>query len=76
MAHASTKFPDPARLAAFLTELAGFFEAADTCVDDALAAHFGEDTAVDWVIAVLELSAGQLGLQPKPVTSQLPQGSA
>ena len=77
MAVTCTNVPAPAGLATFLTTLAGFIEAAGTDVDDALAAHFGEDTAVDWVIASLELFAEQLqGPSPEPVTSRLPRGSA
>lgn len=39
----------------FLAELHGFFEACTPDVDAALAGHFGEDTAVDWILASLEL---------------------
>jgi hypothetical protein len=65
--------PEPAHLATFLTELAGFFEAADPGVDSALADHFGIDTAVDWAVVTLELSAEALTQsQPSPVARQLP----
>ena len=57
--------PEPAHLATFLTELAGFLEAAGPGIDSALAAHFGFDTAVDWAIGTLELSAEAL-TQPRP----------
>ncbi|MEV0210873.1 hypothetical protein AB0H97_37400 [Streptomyces sp. NPDC050788] len=39
----------------FLAELHGFFETCGKEVDKALAAHFGFDTAVDWITASLEL---------------------
>ncbi|MCZ4103731.1 hypothetical protein QMK19_29090 [Streptomyces sp. H10-C2] len=67
------QLPDPAGLAVFLTELHGFFEACDQDVDAALARHFGEDTAPDWIIAVLELVIESLTGRPMtPVpTSEL-----
>ncbi|MEU5431686.1 hypothetical protein AB0H73_39705 [Streptomyces olivoreticuli] len=58
------KPPDPAGLAVFLTELHGFFEACDEDVDAALARHIGEDTAVDWIIATLELFIENLTGRP------------
>ncbi|MFF4701138.1 hypothetical protein [Streptomyces chattanoogensis] len=61
MAASTPKLGD---LAAFLTELAGFFEAADTSVDDALTTHFGFDTAVDRVVASLELFSETLPSAP------------
>lgn len=65
--------PEPVHLAAFLTELAGFFEAADPGVDKALADHFGFDTAVDWAIVTLELFTEALTPpQPPPLGCQLP----
>jgi hypothetical protein len=52
---------------AFLTELHGFLETCGEDVDAALAGHFGFDTAVDWLIAGLELLAEHL--------RELPEGS-
>jgi hypothetical protein len=54
--------------AVFLTELHGFFEACGEDVDEALAAHFGFDTAVDWITVSLELFTEHLQ-QPPPANS-------
>ncbi|MBK3629132.1 hypothetical protein JHN59_30790 [Streptomyces sp. MBT49] len=48
----------------FLAELHGFFEACGPDIDAALASHFGEDTAVDWITASLELFTEHLTGQP------------
>lgn len=53
----------PGDWAVFLTELHGFFEACDEDLDEALACHFGFDTAVDWITAGLELVTEHLQLQ-------------
>jgi len=45
----------PGDQAVFLAELHGFFETCGEEVDNALAAHFGFDTAADWITAGLEL---------------------
>jgi hypothetical protein len=50
--------------AVFLTELHEFFESCDSHVDKALAAHFGFDTAVDWITAGLELATEHLRARP------------
>jgi hypothetical protein len=50
--------------AVFLTELHGFFEACGDDVGDALAAHFGFDTAVDWITVSLELFTEHLQSSP------------
>ncbi|MBC2908247.1 hypothetical protein [Streptomyces cupreus] len=58
---------------AFLVELHGFFETCDACVDQALAAHFGFDTAVDWITVSLELFTEHLQTppdQPSPANFQ------
>ncbi|WP_251070561.1 hypothetical protein [Streptomyces sp. ISL-96] len=68
--------PDPAGLAVFLTELHGFFEACDEDVDAALARYFGEDTAVDWITAGLELFIENLtGCPLTPVPTCEPSGA-
>ena len=54
--------------AVFLIELAAFFQAADPFVDDALTSHFGFGTAVDWVIAHLEILAHDRQQPPLPLT--------
>jgi hypothetical protein len=51
---------EPAQLAGFLRGLADFFTSADEPVDQAVNDHYGFDTAIDWVIATLELHADQL----------------
>jgi len=51
---------NPDEAAVFLAELARFLETAPPCVDQALADHFGEDTAVDWAITGPETAAGHL----------------
>ncbi|WP_372412238.1 hypothetical protein [Streptomyces luteireticuli] len=58
--------PTPGRedLAVFLAELHGFFEACDETVDAALARHFGEDTAINWIIAGIEMSIEALTGRP------------
>ncbi|MGW2183718.1 hypothetical protein ACWCXX_38070 [Streptomyces sp. NPDC001732] len=59
--------------AVFLTELHGFFEACGEDLDEALAAHFGFDTAPDWVTAGLEMVTEHLQApphQPSPAKSQ------
>jgi hypothetical protein len=55
---------------AFLAELHGFFATCDEDVDEALAAHFGFDTAVDWITVSLELFTEQLQQQPSPANFQ------
>lgn len=55
--------------AAFLTELRGFFETCDARVDQALAAHFGFDTAVDWITVWLELLTEHLQTPPDQPSS-------
>jgi hypothetical protein len=57
----------------FLAELRGFFETCGEEVDDALAAHFGFDTAVDWITASLELVTEH---QQIPPTCELPEGTS
>jgi hypothetical protein len=52
--------------AVFLAELHDFFETCGEDVDDALAARFGFDTAVDWITASLELVTEHLQQQPSP----------
>ncbi|MDX3775955.1 hypothetical protein [Streptomyces europaeiscabiei] len=52
--------------AVFLAELHEFFETCGEDVDDALAAHFGFDTAVDWITASLELVTEHLQQQASP----------
>ncbi|MCC2280735.1 hypothetical protein LKL35_35955 [Streptomyces sp. ET3-23] len=66
--------PGQEDLAVFLAELHGFFEACDETVDAALARHFGEDTAVDWIVATIELFAEGLTGHPflPASTSELP----
>ncbi|MGW2858244.1 hypothetical protein [Streptomyces sp. NPDC001205] len=55
--------------AVFLAELHGFFEACESDVDAALARHFGEDTAVDWIVANVELAIEHLTGRPfTPIT--------
>lgn len=54
----------------FLTELHDFFEVCAPDVDAALAAHFGFDTAVDWVTVSLELVTDHLQPQPSPANFQ------
>ncbi|MEU9395763.1 hypothetical protein AB0D86_37910 [Streptomyces sp. NPDC048324] len=51
---------------ASLAELHDFFEVCDSHVDKALAAHFGFDTAVDWITVSLELFTEHLQHQPSP----------
>ncbi|MGW0538451.1 hypothetical protein [Streptomyces sp. NPDC003032] len=51
-------------LVRFLSELHGFFQACDPTTDAALAAHFGEDTAVVWAIVNLELFIERLTGRP------------
>lgn len=58
---------------AFLAELHGFFEACGEDVDAALAAHFGFDTAIDWVITGLELFTGAVNTPAVP--RELTEGS-
>ncbi|MGW9030908.1 hypothetical protein ACWGQ5_44005 [Streptomyces sp. NPDC055722] len=58
----------PGDLTAFLTELHDFFEVCDDGVDEALAAHFGFDTAVDWITASLELFTERLQQHPHPLS--------
>ncbi|MFH8642317.1 hypothetical protein [Streptomyces goshikiensis] len=65
-----------AHLPLFLTELHGFFEACPPAVDAALAGHFlDEDTAVDWILANLELFIEDLTGQPFN-TSTEPSGDS
>ncbi|MEU4077718.1 hypothetical protein [Streptomyces venezuelae] len=52
----------------FLAELHGFLETCDNDVDAALTDHFGFDTAVDWLIAGLELLAEHLREHPEGST--------
>ncbi|MFD8726269.1 hypothetical protein ACFV2H_52325 [Streptomyces sp. NPDC059629] len=59
--------------AVFLAELHGFFETCAEDVDDALTAHFGFDTAVDWITASLELVTEHL--QQTALTCEPPEGS-
>ncbi|MEH0628552.1 hypothetical protein [Streptomyces stelliscabiei] len=49
----------------FLEELHGYFEACGEDVNEALAAHFGFDTAADWITVSLELFTEHL-LQSSP----------
>jgi hypothetical protein len=54
----------------FLAELHGFFMACGEDVDAALAAHFGFETAVDWITVSLELVTEHLQPQPSPANFQ------
>ncbi|MEU5439098.1 hypothetical protein AB0G73_38015 [Streptomyces sp. NPDC020719] len=56
--------PSRQDLVVFLTSLHGFFEACGPDIDAALADHFGEDTAVDWIIATAELFIEGLTAHP------------
>lgn len=62
-------------LAVFLAELHGFFEACDPDVDAALARHFGEDTAVDWIVANTELFIERLTGRPFISSTSTPPGA-
>lgn len=59
-------------LAVFLAELHGFFQACDPSVDTALASHFGQDTAVDWIVVTTELFIERLTGRPFTPTSERP----
>jgi hypothetical protein len=61
--------PSTGDQAVFLAELHGFFETCGEEVDDALAAHFGFDTAVDWITAGLELINEHLQQTASPANS-------
>ncbi|SFN95958.1 hypothetical protein SAMN04487980_104037 [Streptomyces sp. cf124] len=57
----------------FLAELRGFFETCGEEVDDALTAHFGFDTAVDWIAVSLELVTEHLQPTAPPANSRKDQ---
>ncbi|MGW7008952.1 hypothetical protein ACWGCW_40880 [Streptomyces sp. NPDC054933] len=70
-----TSAPGQQDLAVFLTELHGFFEGSEPDVDAALARHFGEDTAVDWIVANVELFIERLTGRPFISSTRTPPGA-
>lgn len=70
-----TSAPGRQGLAVFLAELHGFFEACEPDLDAALARHFGEDTAVDWIVANVELFIEHLTGRPFISSTSTPPGA-